>query len=291
MATNNSAERPRSHLLYSGLTRRSLLRSGRILVPLTMLDPFALLAVCRSEASGTTVPQISKPAPKITQSKGAHILVFDVIETMLNVNSLEPHFERAFGNGSALREWFSTMLHYSVVVTLADAYSDFGSIAKASLQIVAKSRNTTISSEEQTAILQGVRTLPAHPEVADALKHLHGAGFRLFALTNSALATAKAQLEHANLSQHFEGVFSADAVHKFKPAPEVYRFVTTKLGTRPEEMRLIAAHGWDVLGALKVGWSAAFVARPGKVLFPMGPQPDITGADLKVVAEDISPGR
>jgi 2-haloacid dehalogenase len=274
MATNNSAERPQSHLLYSGLTRRSLLRSGRILVPLTMLDPFALLAVCRSEASGTTVPQISKPAPKITQSKGAHILVFDVIETMLNVHSLEPHFERAFGNGSALREWFSTMLHYSVVVTLADAYSDFGSIAKASLQMVAKSRNKTISSEEQTAI-----------------KHLHGAGFRLFALTNSALATAKAQLEHANLSQHFEGVFSADAVHKFKPAPEVYRFVTTKLGTRPEDMRLIAAHGWDVLGALKVGWSAAFVARPGKVLFPMGPQPDITGADLKVVAEDISPER
>ena len=49
-------------------------------------------------------------------------------------------------------------------------------------------------------------------------------------------------------------------------------------------LRLVAAHAWDIVGALRVGCSAAFVARPGKVLYPLGPQPDIVGSDFRSVA-------
>jgi 2-haloacid dehalogenase len=37
------------------------------------------------------------------------IIVFDVNETLLDVKALEPHFVRLFGDGRALREWFSTV--------------------------------------------------------------------------------------------------------------------------------------------------------------------------------------
>ena len=47
---------------------------------------------------------------------------------------------------------------------------------------------------------------------------------------------------------------------------------------------LVAAHAWDIVGALRAGCAAAFVARPGKVLYPLGPKPDITGPDFKAVA-------
>jgi 2-haloacid dehalogenase len=59
------------------------------------------------------------------------------------------------------------------------------------------------------------------------------------------------------------------------------------LGVEIEEIRLVAAHGWDVVGALRAGCVAAFVARPGKALFPTAPPPDITGADLREVADRI----
>jgi 2-haloacid dehalogenase len=42
----------------------------------------------------------------------------------------------------------------------------------------------------------------------------------------------------------------------------------------------LAAHTWDVTGAIRAGCAAAFVARPGMVLDPVGEQPDIVGADL-----------
>jgi 2-haloacid dehalogenase len=53
------------------------------------------------------------------------------------------------------------------------------------------------------------------------------------------------------------------------------------------DVRLVAAHSWDVSGALAAGCRAAFVARPGMVLSPIGPQPDIIGPDISAVVDQI----
>ncbi len=53
------------------------------------------------------------------------------------------------------------------------------------------------------------------------------------------------------------------------------------------EVRLVAAHSWDIAGAMAAGCQAAFVARPGMVLSPLSDPPGITGPDLAVVAEQI----
>jgi len=61
--------------------------------------------------------------------------------------------------------------------------------------------------------------------------------------------------------------------------------VAERTGVPIGEVRLVAAHGWDIAGALAAGCRAAFVARPGAVLYPHGPQPDVVGADLAAVAD------
>lgn len=48
-------------------------------------------------------------------------------------------------------------------------------------------------------------------------------------------------------------------------------------------VRLVAAHAWDVSGALAAG-AAAFVARAGMVPSPVGAQPDIVATDLRELA-------
>jgi 2-haloacid dehalogenase len=50
---------------------------------------------------------------------------------------------------------------------------------------------------------------------------------------------------------------------------------------------MVAAHAWDVQGAMNVGWHGVFVARPGKVFPSYGPQPDITGPDLLAVSNNL----
>lgn len=72
-----------------------------------------------------------------------------------------------------------------------------------------------------------------------------------------------------------------------KPAPEPYRMVATELGVPVDRLRMIAAHAWDVGGALRAGCAAAFIGRPGKAAFPLFPKPDVVGNDLREVAEAI----
>jgi 2-haloacid dehalogenase len=106
-------------------------------------------------------------------------------------------------------------------------------------------------------------------------------------LTNSAPAVVQQQLSRAGLEGAFERVFSVDEVRRFKPAPEPYRFVASELGVETSALRMVAAHAWDIVGAMRAGCAAAFVARPGKVLYPLAPAPDIVGPDLRAVAEQI----
>jgi 2-haloacid dehalogenase len=132
-----------------------------------------------------------------------------------------------------------------------------------------------------------MRRLAAHPEVPAALERLRAGGLRLAALTNSTEEVARAQLEHAGIIGVFEQVLSADMVRRLKPAPEPYRLAAERLGVPVGEVRLIAAHAWDVAGAAAAGCATAFVARPGKVLDPLVEAPDVVGADLDEVADRI----
>ena len=132
-----------------------------------------------------------------------------------------------------------------------------------------------------------MRTPPPHSEVAEALEMLAGTSLRLVALTNSTAAVAEAQLTHAGLRDRFEAVLSADAVRALKPAPAAYEHVAEECGVALSEVRLVAARAWDVSGALAGGARAAFVARPGMVISPLGAVPDIVGTDLAEVAHLI----
>ncbi len=216
----------------------------------------------------------------------ARVLVFDVNETLLDLGGLREPFASAFGDASAMGEWFARLLHGSLVATVTDSYEDFAAIARRALDVVAHRRGRALSPEEREAILGAMRALPAHPEVPGALARLRSAGFPLAALTNSPPAMARAQLAHAGLLELVDEVLSVEAARRYKPAPEPYRMAAERLGVAPGEMRMVAAHDWDVWGAMRAGCAAAYVARGGTP-FLLGEPPQIVGADLAEVAEAI----
>src|SRR5919202_202189 len=217
----------------------------------------------------------------------ARVCVFDVNETLLDLGALDPHFERAFGDAGVRRVWFMQLLQSALVATVTGAYSDFGEVGGAALEMVAAREGVSLSDEDRQRILGGMRELPPHPEVAASLGRLREAGLRLATLTNSTRRGAETQMESSGLGDYFEQILSADDVRRLKPAPEPYRMAAESLGVEVEGVRLVAAHAWDVAGALRAGCAAAFVARPGMVLDPLVERPDVVGTDLRGVAERI----
>ena len=215
------------------------------------------------------------------------VIVCDVNETLLDIGALGPSFEETFGDRRVLHEWFQTVLLYSEVVTIAGPYASFSRIGAAALEMTAHARGITLTTAGRDRILQGMLTLPPHPDVRAGLQAMRDAGLRLVTLTNNPPASVQQQLAHADLASFFDRSFSVDTVQRFKPAADTYRSVAEALHVPMDRLRLVASHAWDVLGALRAGCAAAFVARPGKVLFPLGPQPDIVGPDFSSVASQI----
>jgi 2-haloacid dehalogenase len=217
----------------------------------------------------------------------SRVIVFDVNETLLDLRALEPHFQRVFGDIVILRTWFAQVLQSALVATLTGAYMDFGSIRSDALDITLSGLGVDLSDDDRAAILGGMLTLPPHPEVPEGLARLRDAGLRLTTLTNSTEGAARAQLTNAGLIGYFECVLSVQAVRRFKPAPETYRMAAKRLGVEIDQIRLVAAHDWDIAGALLAGCAAAFIARPGMVLGPSAERPDIIGKDLREVTDQI----
>ena len=216
------------------------------------------------------------------------LLVFDVNETLLDLEALAPHFERMFGEGSSLREWFAQVILYSEAITLSDNYVPFGELGGAVLRMLARTRGVQITDTDLQELKEAVATMPPHPEVREALVRLREAGFRLYTLTNNPKATCARQLEEAGISSLFERQFSVDdSVHRYKPAREVYREVEVFLGLPPEDLCLIACHTWDILGAAAAGWKTGFIARSGNAPLTVGAQPLIQGPDLNIVAHEL----
>lgn len=217
----------------------------------------------------------------------SRIIVFDVNETLLDLRALDPEFLRAFGDAGVRQQWFAQLLQSALVTIATNAYTDFGTIAGAALDMVATRRGVALPPDDRAKILSGILTLPPHPEVRASLQRLREAGFRLATLTNSTQKVADAQISNAGLKDFFDAVLSADTVRRLKPAPEPYQMAAKSFGVKVNEIRLVAAHAWDVAGALHAGCAAAFVARPGMVLDPLAPKPDVIGKDLREVADRI----
>jgi len=217
----------------------------------------------------------------------ARVCVFDVNETLLDLGTLDPHFERILGDASTRQAWFGQFLALWLTEMVTGEYKDFGTIGGGALEMVAERQGVDLSDEDKQQILGGMQELPPHPEVEENLSRLRDAGIRLAALTNSTQQVADEQINNSGFRDYFEQVFSADAVQRLKPALEPYRMAAERLGVGVGQVRLVAAHAWDVVGAMRAGCAAAFVARPGMVLNPLAERPDVVGSDLREVADQI----
>src|SRR5262249_5527025 len=149
-----------------------------------------------------------------------------------------------------------TLLLHSQAATLAGPYFDFGTIAGAALEMTAASHGVPLSKEQKDQVLSGMLSLPAHPEVPAALQTLSDAGLRLAALTNSSRSALEQQMGNAGIAHFFERKFSVDSVRRYKPAAEPYRMAASELGVETAGLRMVAAHAWDVLGAMQAGCAA-----------------------------------
>jgi 2-haloacid dehalogenase len=215
------------------------------------------------------------------------LIVFDVNETLLDLGTMEPTFQRIFDDKSAMRLWFANLILYSAALTVAGVYVPFTDIGAAVMKMLADTRGIKINDNDKKELTDKFSTMPPHPEVPAALRKLRNAGFRLFCLTDNLLEVQTRQLTQGGIVDLFERRFSADGVKHHKPSRQAYAYVEEELGVTPSQLCMIACHTWDTLGAVAAGWQAALIKRVGNDVLAVGPQPHIVGNDLNHVADQL----
>lgn len=235
--------------------------------------------------SNSTMPELQKHNDQ--RFAGApSIIVFDVNETLIDIESMGSFFEKIFGDGRVLREWFNQLILYSNVTTLAGYYETFFTLGMGVFEMLGTIYGVSLMRSDREELRIRMMSMPAHEDAEKGLQLLRQAGFRLVTLTNSPTGETGSPLDRAGLAHFFERQFSVDQIRKFKPAPEVYQYVAEGLNVLPSSICLVAAHTWDTLGAQGVGYSAGLVMRRGNAPLPIDglPQPQVIAPDLELLA-------
>ncbi|MBH54137.1 MAG: hypothetical protein CMI18_07300 [Opitutaceae bacterium] len=100
--------------------------------------------------------------------------------------------------------------------------------------------------------------IPAWPDAKEAWPRLRE-HYTVSTLTILTVAIIVYSSRHAGIG--WDSVISCEFLGAYKPHPTVYAAAPRLLQLAPEEIMMVAAHNFDLLGARKAGMKTAFVRR------------------------------
>ncbi len=214
------------------------------------------------------------------------LVIFDVVGTLFSLDRVREQIREQGLPPELLSWWFGRLLQTAMAATLANRYIPFRQAAEASLKQVLAIGDQPEDLAEP--ILQEMKELTPWADAEGCLQRLDGAGHRLIALTNSSVEAAEGLLVKARLRDFFEQVLSTDEAGACKPDPRPYRMALERADSLASEACMVAAHGWDIVGADAVGMKTIWIERLEKRWpFPEEP-PGRVAADLSQVPEAIN---
>jgi 2-haloacid dehalogenase len=213
-------------------------------------------------------------------------VVFDVVGTLFDVSALDEPLAEVGAAPATRAAWFARLLHHACALSLVGEYAPFREVATTALRsVLCQQELDPAKAEDVVAKLAG---LPPHPEARPALERLRHAGLRVVTLTNSGEEQTRELLAENGLADFVQEILTVEDVRVYKPDPRVYRMAAERLDREPGSLVLVAAHGWDVLGALSAGWDAVWVDKLEKVWPLPVDEPERRAADLDEAARLIA---
>lgn len=135
--------------------------------------------------------------------------------------------------------------------------------------------SVSLTQAEVDELMRAYDTLSIFPDVAGALERIakHSDLLHPVVFSNGTHAMVSASVhkspELASYASVFKDIVVVEEVKRFKPDPEAYRHLATKVGKDPQSkedmgsMWLISGNPFDVVGARAVGMQACWVDRAG----------------------------
>jgi 2-haloacid dehalogenase len=190
------------------------------------------------------------------------------------------------GKGAQLSEvWRVRQFEYTWLRMAMRRYADFWQVTRDALIFAAKALQIELTPEHRSRLLDAYLELRPWPGVADGLRSLRDAGFRLAFLANWTPHMLAACAKASALDGLFEHLLSTDTITTYKPDPRAYAMGGKAFALPAENILFAAFGGWDAIGAKTFGYPV-FWFNPGhQPVEEFGEAPDAIGtsfADLMI---------
>lgn len=192
---------------------------------------------------------------------GCKAVLWDMDGTL--VNSEELHWI----------SWRNTMAKEGIVITRELFLSTFG---QRNDSIIPSWLGSTATGERIERIAQAKEKFYRHlvrrvgiapePGVATWLDRLQKQGWQQAIASAAPLANIDAVLEALSATHVFQGIVSAEDVHRGKPDPEVYVLAASRVGVPAERCIVVEDASAGIEGARRAGMRSVGVSHKGKDL-------------------------
>ena len=215
----------------------------------------------------------------LTSKKKLKLAIFDVNQTIFNLNEVKKRFKEKKINPLLVDQWFINTLKEGFASSTPEKFLSFSKIAKEELKklIIYKKKNPQILK----FLFDGFKNLKANHDIKDSFKILKKHNIKIATLTNGPKKNSINLLKKNKLIELVNYQFSIEDIKIWKPNPEPYLFVSNKLKYNTNEIIMVAAHGWDINGAKKVGMKTGYIKSYEKKLSSYYDKADFAAENCK----------
>jgi len=215
------------------------------------------------------------------------LLLFDVYETLLDMELLERKANAMLNSKRGYLYWFELFMQYCFVDNSLDEHHSFASIATATLEMAGRNLGVHITPDHGDELVELLNHLALKEGITEALSDLYDQDYRIAALTNASQEIIERRMENTGLISYFEEVISAEQVKKYKPAKEVYLWATEKLSLKPEDILFVSSHSWDIAGAANAGMQTVFLEHDKEIFYSLFPKPHFRIKNVEQLVQEM----
>ena len=188
-------------------------------------------------------------------------VVFDAYGTLYDIQSVATVTEEAFpGYGEIITQiWRIKQLEYTWLRSLMRRYEDFSVITRESLAYTLRILGLKHDDGVFDRIMEKYLHLDLYPDASAALAALRGR--KLAILSNGSTDMLNALVRNSGLDRVLDATISIDSKKIFKPSPDAYTLIESKLGVAPGDVLFVSSNPWDACGAKAFGLNVAWIER------------------------------